>query len=138
VISDSASFFWDVRVIPQDNSTEILNEFEKYCRELEDSCKLRFPDFKITTIEHHPDVPPLDTPDNLEIVSIIQDISGRTDLGTVAYAAEAGQFSNAGFQTVICGPGDIAQAHRANEFVEKKQLDACCTMLRQLIKKQSI
>ena len=34
---------------------------------------------------------------------------------------------------MICGPGDIAQDHRANEFVAKSQLDACDQMLTNLI-----
>ena len=33
------------------------------------------------------------------------------------------QFANEGFQSAICGPGNIAQAHRANEFIAKAQLD---------------
>jgi acetylornithine deacetylase len=41
----------------------------------------------------------------------------------VAYAAEAGQFQEAGFSTVICGPGSIDQAHQANEFVERAQME---------------
>ena len=51
----------------------------------------------------------------------------------LAYAAEAGQFSEAGFLTVICGPGDIAQAHRANEFISREQLNGGVEMLRRLI-----
>lgn len=41
----------------------------------------------------------------------------------VAYAAEAGQFQQAGFSTVICGPGSIDQAHQADEFVERNQME---------------
>jgi len=135
VISDAASFYWDVRVIPKDKTKDILAEFEEHCREVEAECKQRFPGFKITTEEDHPDVPPLDTPEQLSIVSFIKDITGRSDLGTVSYAAEAGQFAEAGFQAVICGPGDIAQAHRANEFVDKEQLQECCAVLGRLIDK---
>ncbi len=137
VISDAASFFWDVRVIPKDSSKLILQEFEEHCRSVEAECQKRYKDFKISTIENHSDVPPLDTLEDLPIVEFIQAISGRSDLGTVSYAAEAGQFAEAGFQAVICGPGDIAQAHRANEFVAKEQLEKCCVMLGKLIDRLS-
>ena len=40
----------------------------------------------------------------------------------VSYAAEAGQFQEAGFSTVICGPGSIEQAHQADEYVELEQM----------------
>ena len=43
----------------------------------------------------------------------------------VPYGTEAGIFRAQGISTVICGPGDIAQAHQPNEFVMKSQMDAC-------------
>ena len=41
----------------------------------------------------------------------------------VSFAAEAGQFQEAGFSTVICGPGSIDQAHQPDEYVEAAQLE---------------
>ena len=66
------------------------------------------------------------------MVDLVKRISGETETGTVSFAAEAGQFSNAGFPSVICGPGDIAQAHRANEFCAVGQLEACGRMIERL------
>ena len=137
IVSDSASFNWDCRVIPMDKSTDILEEFKTYCRELEKCNQSKFPDFKIKTILDHSDVPPLDTPEHLSVVPLIQELSMKNELITVAYAAEAGQFSNAGFETVICGPGDIAQAHRANEFISKEQLNQGVEFMFRLVKKFS-
>ena len=133
VISDKASFYWDVRVIPMDKGAEIRTEFEAYCDSLETENKKRFPDFKISTVEAHSDVPPLDTPKHLEVVPLIKKLSGVEKLDTVSYAAEAGQFAEAGFQSVICGPGDIAQAHRANEFIAKEQLKLGVEMIQRLV-----
>ena len=52
-------------------------------------------------------------------------------------AAEAGQFADEGFEAVICGPGDIAQAHRADEFIHKAQLDEGVAFMHRLIEKLS-
>ena len=41
-----------------------------------------------------------------------------------SYAAEAGAFQAAGIPTVLCGPGDIAQAHKPNEFIALDQVAA--------------
>ena len=133
VICDNCSFIWDVRVIPQDSVAEIKADFDAYCRERESILRERFPGFEIKTELYHPDVPPLDTPENLEIVDWIKSMSGRDDLTTVAYAAEAGQFSEAGFQTVICGPGSIAQAHRADEFIAVEQLEKGVAFIKKII-----
>jgi len=40
----------------------------------------------------------------------------------VPYAAEAGQFQEAGYSVVICGPGYIDQAHQPDEYVEIAQM----------------
>lgn len=133
VIADKAKFSWDVRVIPKDSLNEIIADFKTLCKERENELKSRFPNFKITTEEQHPPVPPLDTSENTEIVEILKTINSNHNLGTVAYAAEAGQFSEAGIQSIICGPGSIEQAHRANEFVSKQELQDCIEMLEKLI-----
>lgn len=133
VVSDTATFYWDVRVIPKDRGKDIRAEFEKYSRELEEKNRKKFPEFQIVTVEDHSDVPPLDTPDHLEVVNFIKGVSQNDKLTTVSYAAEAGQFAEAGFQSVICGPGDIAQAHRANEFVAIEQLEKGVEMIRRIV-----
>jgi len=137
VIADKSLFKWDVRVIPQDVTENIIAEFEGYCRERESILRETFPGFEIKNSQHHPPVPPLDTDESDDVVALIKSITPIKETGTVAYAAEAGQFSNGGFQSVICGPGSIAQAHRANEFIEIKQLDMGVEMIRLLVIKLS-
>jgi acetylornithine deacetylase len=132
VISDKCTFYWDIRVIPKSNLNEILSEFYGYCETLEKELQIRFNGAKIITEEDHPPVPPLDTPEDKEIVTLIRKITGNFELKTVAYAAEAGQFALAGFEAVICGPGDIAQAHRANEFLAVEQMEKCLDMMHSL------
>ncbi|WP_297815028.1 acetylornithine deacetylase [uncultured Polaribacter sp.] len=133
VIADQASFSWDARVIPKDSLTTILSDFTDFCKEREVILQKVFPNFNIKTESLHPPVPPLDTEENQEIVSLLKKIGPRTTTGTVAYAAEAGQFAAAGIESIICGPGSIDQAHRANEFIEKDELNKCIAMLDKLI-----
>ena len=133
VIADKAHFYWDLRTIPMDITETIVNEFEAYCREREQELRNTFPGFNIKTIENHPPVPPLDTKADDDVVDLVKRISGKSKLNTVAYAAEAGQFANEGFQTAICGPGSIEQAHRANEFIAKVELVKGMAMMNKLI-----
>lgn len=133
VISGECVFQWDVRVIPRDSVQEIVQDFEAYCQERETVVRKRFPGFKIVNKEHHPPVPPLDTPEHLDIVALIKNISGNEKLQTVAYAAEAGQFAEGGFEAIICGPGSIAQAHRANEFITIEQIEKAVVLIKKLI-----
>ncbi len=132
VIADTASFSWDARVIPQDSISQIITDFRNYCDEREKKLQQKFPDFRITTTEKHPPVPALDTKENTAIVSLLKKINPNHFCGTAAYAAEAGQFSLAGIESIICGPGSIKQAHRADEYISKQQLNACIHMLKKL------
>jgi acetylornithine deacetylase len=62
-------------------------------------------------------------------------LSGSNDVHAVSYGTEAGLFQGAGIPAVICGPGSIAQAHKADEFVALEQLDACAALLRHVAHK---
>lgn len=137
IIADKASFFWDVRCIPKDKADDIINEFESHCKEREKQLQSIFPKFEIKTIKHHPPVPPLDTHAEDDVVAFTQSLVDNKKWDTVAYAAEAGQFAEGGFQSIICGPGSIAQAHRANEFIEIDQLKKGVQMIENLVSKLS-
>jgi acetylornithine deacetylase len=51
---------------------------------------------------------------------------------TVPYGSEAGRFQKAGIPTVLCGPGNIAQAHQPNEYIEESEIAACEAFIRRL------
>ena len=51
----------------------------------------------------------------------------------VSYAAEAGQFQQAGYSTVICGPGSIEQAHQPDEYLEISQLERGAAFMARLV-----
>lgn len=70
--------------------------------------------------------PQLDTPSELPFVRKLLDVCreahGHAAPEGVNYFANSGPFSEAGIASVIFGPGDIAQAHTADEFIELEQL----------------
>ena len=132
IIANECSFEWDFRNIPRDRAADLITEFRAHCAARVAERRRAFADFSIESEPQHPPVPALDTPADAPIVGLIRELTGVEELATVAYAAEAGQFARAGFPAVICGPGDIAQAHRANEFVSREQLEHCQTLLLRL------
>ena len=138
VIADKAVFNWDVRVIPKDVAKDILADYEVHCRQREKELEKVFPGFKIITNEIHSDVPALDTDESDEIVAFTQLVSENSTWDTVSYAAEAGQFAEGGYQAIICGPGSIAQAHRANEFVAKSELVKGVKMIENIVRKLKV
>ena len=60
-------------------------------------------------------------------------LTGANGTGVVSYGTEAGQFQQAGYSAVICGPGDIAQAHQANEYLEIAEFNAGQAFMQRLL-----
>ncbi|WP_342665331.1 M20/M25/M40 family metallo-hydrolase [Roseicyclus elongatus] len=64
---------------------------------------------------------------------ILLELTGANRAETVAFGTEAGLFQSLGMQAVVCGPGSIEQAHKADEFIALDQLQACLDMLDKLV-----
>ena len=59
---------------------------------------------------------------------------GPDALGTVPYATNAGFFSEVGIPCIVFGPGSIAQAHTADEFIELSQVDRAVQVYADMIR----
>ncbi len=84
------------------------------------------------TIRQQNRVPPFEAGPRSEAVALALKLAGQNDTRAVSYATEAGLFQAAGVPSVVCGPGDIAQAHTADEWVAVSELDACMGFLDRL------
>jgi acetylornithine deacetylase len=70
-------------------------------------------------------------------VALALELTGTDEAYAVSYTTEAGLFEQAGFPSVICGPGNIADAHAPDEFVPIAQLESCLSFLSGLADKLS-
>ena len=77
--------------------------------------------------------PGLDTADDEDVIELVTGLGADASEEKVAYGTEAGLFQRAGIPTVVCGPGDIAQAHAPDEFVALEQIERCDALLDNLI-----
>ncbi|NYH99895.1 acetylornithine deacetylase [Cupriavidus plantarum] len=77
--------------------------------------------------------PSLDAAEQDAITKLVRALTGDRDINKVAYATEAGLFQQMGVPAVVCGPGDIQQAHKPDEFVALEQLEACEKFLRKVV-----
>ncbi|TXH97009.1 MAG: acetylornithine deacetylase [Pseudorhodobacter sp.] len=59
-----------------------------------------------------------------EAEALARRLTGDNATGVVSYGTEAGQFQEAGYSAIVCGPGDIAQAHQPDEFLELSEFEA--------------
>ena len=70
-----------------------------------------------------------------DVVAFVKALAGRNDHAKVAFGTEAGLFQRQGISAVVCGPGSIGQAHKADEFVAVEQLRQCLEMIGRLVTK---
>jgi acetylornithine deacetylase len=124
---------WGYRTLPGDDYTEVQRRAEKYIAELLlPKMRQKHPDANIE-IKRRSFVPGLLPQENEEAAKLALQWTGGNRTYAVPYGTEAGIFRSHGVPTVICGPGDIAQAHQPNEFVLKSQMDACDTFVGKMI-----
>lgn len=78
-------------------------------------------------------VPSFEASEDAAITQLVRRLTGVREQHKVAYASEAGQFEEAGIPAVVCGPGDIRQAHEANEYVALEQIARCHDFLSSVV-----
>lgn len=133
ILARRCAFTWDVRMVPGDDIKAIRAEFDEEVRTVLADMRSIAPECRITT-ETLADAPPLLPEASNPSADLAHQLSGYNSRSSVSYGAEAGQFQEAGFSAVICGPGSIDQAHQPNEWIEVSQVEECTRFMRRLIK----
>ncbi len=123
---------WGYRALPTEDPDEAVRRVTQFCeQELLPKMRAVHPEASIAT-RVRADVPPLLPTAHNPADLLCRALTGDNGSHSVSYAAEAGIFQKAGFSVVICGPGDIAQAHQPNEFIAVEQIRACEDFMRKL------
>ena len=137
IISRECRFVWDLRNVPDDDPQAYLDRFEAYCRdEILPEMRRVASEADIVTTERFGS-PGLRAEPGSAADQLVRALTGDNDTGVVSYGTEAGQFQEAGFSTIVCGPGSIDQAHQPNEYIERSQVDLCLSTLRRLVALQA-
>jgi len=133
ILARECEFLFDLRCPPGLDAMQVLAPFFAEAEALDRALKARAPEAGVV-VHRRSSTPPLSPEPNGAAEAFARRLAG--DNGpprAVAFAAEAGQFQQAGFSTVICGPGSIEQAHQPNEFVELSQMQRGASFMRRLI-----
>ncbi|WP_299304208.1 acetylornithine deacetylase [uncultured Litoreibacter sp.] len=135
VIAPMAQVRWEMRPVQRSDADFVKGRLHRYCRdELLPRMQAVFPDAAIETeVVGEVDglVPSLEN----EARAILAELTGRNAADVVPFGTEAGIFQSLGMDVVICGPGSIEQAHKADEYVSAAQLGQCLAMLGKLAAK---
>lgn len=115
---------FEFRALTTVDHEALVERFRAECRRIEAAMREQHPgaSVELTTTAAAPGV---DTPADAGIVAMAAAWGAEPSDAKVTYGTEAGLFAQAGIPTVVCGPGDIAQAHAPDEFIELEQIARC-------------
>ena len=138
IVPQLCEFEFDYRNLPHMSPADITAPIEAHIREVlqpqmqavDAACRI--------DMRHGENVPAMPEAEAALLHDLITQLVQDSSRLKVAYATEGGQFQQGGIATVICGPGNIEQAHKADEFVELSQLARCDAFLHKLIAAQSV
>jgi acetylornithine deacetylase len=78
-------------------------------------------------------VPPLDSPRGTALEAALFDVTGAKTAGGALYATDGGWFTGSGITSLICGPGDLEQAHQPNEHVRRDAFERGPAMIHKVL-----
>jgi acetylornithine deacetylase len=133
IVPNECVFDFEFRNLPGDDPGAMIAEFKKHIatviepemRAVDPACGF--------TIAPLSAMPALSNAPEAEIVGLAQELSDQQGYGKVSFGTEAAHFQRRGIPAVVCGPGSIAQAHKADEFVETEQVLKCEAFMRRLM-----
>ncbi len=133
IVSADCTFVTEVRALPTEDPWSYRQRFERYIRdEIEPRMKTVAPHAGVEII-HRAAVRGLAPEADGAAEALVRRLTGDNATQFVSYGTEAGIFQAKGWSSVVCGPGDIAQAHQADEYIELSQFQAGERFMQRLI-----
>ncbi len=127
-------FSVEMRCVPGDDPEARAGEFKAAALQLDAALKARRPEAGVHLRKFF-DVPPLRPEEHGQAEALARALTGENASGVVSYGTEAGQFQDAGYSAVVCGPGDIAQAHQPDEYLEVSEFLAGQRFMERLLER---
>ena len=123
IVPDTCAATFDIRTVPEQDTTATLAALEKFVRERvgnRDGYELIFDP------PYH-DSPNFETSADHPLVQAACALRDQPDADTVAFGCDGSKLAAAGIPTLILGPGNIDQAHTKDEYIALTDLEAGTT-----------
>ncbi len=129
IVPASCWLGWEIRRLPGFDGQALDARFRRFA---EERCaapmRQASPEAGIA-IDLVNEVPPFQADAGAGIVPLTLKLAQQNETFAVCYATEASLFQAGGAPSVVCGPGDIAQAHTPDEYLETAELEKCLAFL---------
>jgi acetylornithine deacetylase len=124
IISNVCEFDWEFRPVPNDDAAAILDKYDRYLHDVvEKRMQEKFPKCRVEN-EVWAYLPPLKAEPGSDGEALALKLANKNETTVVAFGTEGGHFQSIDYPVVVCGPGDIAQAHKPDEYITLDQIKA--------------
>jgi acetylornithine deacetylase len=131
-VPDRATLEFEIRYIPESDVQSMLAQADSFIATERGKLKAKAPEADIT-VEDMASYPALMTAPTDPAIAATQRLAGGSEPAmTVSFGTEAGLYAQAGIPTVVCGPGDIGRAHKADEWIGIDELAGADRMMQRL------
>ncbi len=132
MIPEHAEFMVEWRAIPGDDAAGELDRLRAHIgAQIEPPMRAIGPECGFT-YEVRAEMLGMSLPPDHELAALVRQLTGANSTGKVSYGTEGGFYQAAGIPTIVCGPGDVAQAHQPDEWIAESELAACDAFIRKL------
>jgi acetylornithine deacetylase len=135
LVPDQATIEFEIRSVPDADVVGLLKRIDALIDEQRQSLKRAAleADIVVEDMSAYPGLAP--TSDQRAVKAVAELVGVALGTETVSFGTEAGLYSEARIPAVVCGPGDMARAHRADEWIGLDELEAASRMMERLARK---
>ncbi|WP_339670507.1 acetylornithine deacetylase [Dasania marina] len=134
IVPKECTFDFEIRNIPGQDPVPLLEDIKNYAfntLQPEMTAVDKDSGFEFNQLSGYPG---MFTPADEDVVNFVKGLTDVQGLKKITFGTEGGLFTERlGIPTVVCGPGNIKQAHKPNEFIALEQVAAMNSFMRRLI-----
>ena len=132
ITAGDCRFVFEFRVVPGEDIEDWVSRFKVEVAKVEAGMQAIRAETGIA-LDRYFSIPPLRPEENGAAEALARRLTGDNATRVVSYGTEAGQFQAEGYSAIVCGPGDIAQAHQADEYLEVSEFEAGWAFMQRLV-----
>jgi acetylornithine deacetylase len=133
MITEQCKLGISYRTLPEDDPLDLYREVESRLATLDTT--------DYASREHHAKieigrpsvVPPLNSPRGTALEKVLFEVTGAKNSGGAVFGTDGGWFSSSGIVSLICGPGDLDQAHQPNEYIRREAFEGGTAIVHKVI-----
>lgn len=129
IVPGNCEVMWHYRTLPEEDAAVLVGRARDYAaQKLLPAMRAggHFANIEMHIESEYPGLSPdADSP----AVKLAQTLLGESSYAVAPYGADAGHFQRGGIPAVLVGPGDIAQAHKPDEFIALSEMERCLCFL---------